>query len=199
MKPKLYKSIEEATITLLKKGGQGILVKNKMILTASHCVSYDLSGRMALGGYYSERLETNSGYCIAVPIFIEPVSDIAVLGPVDDQELFNEYKLFNDFCSITTPVKICREKLEVGKKFRIFIFTHKKEWITGSAKLVLPDCPMLWIEVDEQIKGGTSGSAVVNEDGQIVGIVSTCSFNGPCDGNIPRPLLSLPVWICRRI
>jgi len=194
-----FTKIEKATITLVKKGGQGILIKNKMILTASHCVNYSLSGEMMLGNYYVENISTRSGNLVVSPVCIEPIKDIAILGPVDSQELHNEYRLYDEFCGNTFPVKVCRSKIEVGKKFNIFIYTHKKKWITGKAKLSFPDSPVLWIEVDEQIKGGTSGSAIVNEKGEIVGIVTNASESEKSDGMAPRPLLTLPVWICRMI
>jgi S1-C subfamily serine protease len=57
---------------------------------------------------------------------------------------------------------------------------------------------MLWVKSDEVIKGGTSGSGVINEKGEIVGIVSWTSEQD-LSGGAPRPILALPVWLCRKI
>jgi hypothetical protein len=192
-----FSKIENATITLPNKGGQGILVKNQMILTAAHCVDYVLTGGMVLGDYYIEEIKTRSGNLKVAPFCIEPLSDIAVLGALDEQECNSEFQQFDDFCRNTKPIKICRTKLEVYNKFKIF--SHKKKWITGYAQIVIPESHMLSVEVDEKIEGGLSGSAIVNEKGEIVGIVSNFSENVIPYGCAPRPHLTLPVWICHQI
>ena len=190
--------IENATVTLLKKGGQGILVKNQMILTAAHCVDYSLTGGMVLGDYYIEEIKTHSGNLKVAPCCIEPISDIAVLCELDNQVFFSEFEQFDEFVKNTKPVRICRNKLDAYKKFKIFIYSHEKKWITGYAQVVRSDSHMLIIESEEPIKGGTSGSAIVNEQGEIVGIVSNSSEEDSI-GSAPRPHLTLPIWICRKI
>ena len=198
MKASTISKIENATVKLLSKGGQGILVKNEMILTAGHCIEFSTSGAMALGDYYLEEIETKQGLFNVSPLCIEPLSDIAVLGQVDSQELNKDYELFEEFCRIITPIKICKDKLEIDKDYEIFILTHEKKWITGTAKLYFPDSPVLSIKADEPIKGGTSGSGIYNKKGEIMGVVSWASEQ-TYDGCAPRPLLALPTWICKKV
>ena len=198
MKTEYFSRIENATISILKKGGQGILIRNQMILTACHCLDYSLSGDMVLGEYFIEEIGTKSGNFKVAPMAIEPINDIAALGVVDSQEFYDEYLQFEEFCNNTPPIKICRDKLDAGKKFKIYIYGHEKKWITGYAMLSLPESPMIVIQADEPIKGGTSGSGIINENGEIVGIVSNAS-EGEYNGIAPRPLLALPVWLCRKI
>lgn len=199
MKTDPFTRIEKATVTLLKKGGQGILVKNQMILTAAHCVDYDFSGAMVLGEYFYEEIETRSGKFKVAPLCVEPMSDIAVLGAMDDQECSFDFEQFNEFSRKTLPIKICRTKLETTSRIKIFIFNHKKRWITGYAQVGPPDLHMLMVEADDKIEGGTSGSAIVNEKGEIIGIVSNSSDHEIPHGTAPRPLLTLPRWICHQI
>jgi hypothetical protein len=198
MKPYIFPKVEKATVTLTKKGGQGILIRNQMILTACHCLDYSTTGDMALGEYFIEEIITHKGILKVSPIFLDPVADIAVLGGLDGQEFYEEFTQFEEFCRNTPPVKICRNRLEIGEKFRIFIYTHKKKWITGFAGLGIHGSHMLWVKSDEAIKGGTSGSGIINEKGELVGVVSWTS-EMDYSGSAPRPLLSLPVWVCRKI
>ncbi len=69
------------------------------------------------------------------------------------------------------------------------------------------------IEPDQAIEGGTSGGPIINDDGELVGIVSNASdvleagitedgipYEGEIGrGSFPYPALALPVWVCRRI
>jgi len=198
MKFNIFQKVENATVTLTKKGGQGILIRNQMILTACHCIGYSITGDMALGEYYLEEIMTQKGNLKVSPIFLDPVADLAVLGGLDGQEFYEEFIKFEEFCGNTASIRICRDKLEVGKKFKIFIYTHEKKWITGFASMGIHGSHMLWIKADEAIKGGTSGSGVCNEKGEIVGIVSWTSEQD-FSGGAPQPLLALPVWVCRKI
>ena len=58
-------------------------------------------------------------------------------------------------------------------------------------------------QFEEQIEGGTSGSPIINDTGELIGIVSHVSIinseGHKSYGLIPRPHLALPVWIYNRI
>jgi hypothetical protein len=74
------------------------------------------------------------------------------------------------------------------------------------------------VEFDEYIKGGTSGSPIINAEGEIVAVVSLAGgpvaldfdpskelgdaspFTGKgCSGASPRPATALPVWAVRHM
>lgn len=70
------------------------------------------------------------------------------------------------------------------------------------------------VEFDELIKGGTSGSAIVNDEGEIVALVSIAGgtvdpdqetateipfIETGCYGPSPRPHMALPVWAVKHI
>ena len=57
----IKKRVEKATVKLISKGGQGILVPGGFIITAAHCVDFDCGGSMALGEYFIEEIETIKG------------------------------------------------------------------------------------------------------------------------------------------
>lgn len=75
--------------------------------------------------------------------------------------------------------------------------------MTATATRYAPDAHhCLWVEADEPIEGGASGGPIVNESGELVGIIS--NFGGTIEqggrtGLTPRPHLALPVWVSRRI
>ena len=198
MKPDICHIVENATVTFTKKGGQGVLIRNQMILTASHCIDISTEGEMALGDYYIEEINTSKGYFKVSPISLDPLSDIAILGGMDSQEFYDEFIQFEEYGRSTTPVKICRNKLEAGKGFTIFIYSHEKKWITGNAWVGDSESEFIWFRADEPVKRGTSGSGIFNENGELVGIVSRVS-ELDFSGSAPRPLLALPVWVCRNI
>ena len=200
MRTEMFSKIEKATVTLIKRVARGVLIKNNMILTASHCVNYDIRGKIDItqGVNYIEEIITWSGKLKVQPLSIEAVSDIAVLGSLDDQEFYSDYEQFEEFCRNTSPIKISRRKFEVNKKFKIFIFTHKKTWISGFAYISFPESQTLLIEPNAPIKRGTSGSGIFDEKGELVGIVNRTSLEKNF-GMASRPLLTLPVWICRKI
>ena len=57
----LKTDIEKATVTILRKGGRGILVSGNLIITAAHCVVFSLEGDMGLGEYLIEEIRTSQG------------------------------------------------------------------------------------------------------------------------------------------
>jgi len=199
----IRKKIESATVTILKKGGRGVLVRNSMILTAAHCVNWNCDGEMALGDYYIEEIETIRGKLKVGPLAVEPVTDIAVLGSLDGQTFYHEALDFEDYCEKVKPVRLFLGKLKQFEKFPIYVYTHKRTWIEGEATKWAGEkvSPLIGIDVGENIEGGTSGSPVVNEKGNLVSIIS--HVGGPAgvsrQGTGPRPHLALPVWISFRI
>ena len=190
--------VEKATVQLTKRGGQGVLVPGGFILTAAHCIDWSSDGAMVLGDHYVEPFTTKSGTSpIASPLAVEPVTDLAALGAVDNQESYDECEKFEEFCEDTPPVPVANQPRERGDEFPIYILSHTGEWITGHAtQCGLASCRhSLFIETKQPIESGTSGGPVVDEHGQLVGVVSY----GSRDGSIPRPDRCLPVWLWQQI
>jgi S1-C subfamily serine protease len=71
--------------------------------------------------------------------------------------------------------------------------------VAGRACRYDPLCGNVAVEFEAPIKGGTSGSPVINSNGLLVGVISQASDTHPSTALMPRPHLALPVWIWNRI
>jgi len=199
--------IEQACVTVRKgeERGRGVLVDGELILTAAHCVTHTIEGHMVLGDYFVQEIETSHGLLRVQPLAVEPVADIAVVGALDDQAFFDDASAFEDWCHATPPVPLSLEDFHLQEPFPVYVLTHRGLWLEGTAELFRNDAPMLWMTVPAGIEGGTSGSPVVTAHGALVGIVSHMGATAPAafdkgtHGSAPRPHLTLPVWIVRRI
>jgi len=195
---KLHDNCE--SIVRLPKGGHGVLVGN-MILTAAHCVTFSTEGEMVLGDFFIEEIETHQGRVKATPLVVEPVRDIAVLGCLDDQVFFDEMEAYQRFCETTRPMPLAKGLITPGQPLPVRILNFDRTWCDGTAGLFDESSPSLWIKSDHEIKGGASGGPIVNQRGELVGIVShfTVPNGAQTYGSCPRPLMALPTWICRKL
>jgi len=213
-------SVETATVRLVRRRAhaQGVLVPGGLILTAAHCVHWRIDGRMVLGDLRLHRIKAGDRDLQVFPLAVEPVADLAVLGAPDDQSYAEVADAFEAFCTTVEPVPLYTGAPHDLPRV-LHIFTHTGRWVTGRCRL--PDLkgaaphvavhvrrewannPRLFLDVDEPILGGTSGSPVVTEDGQLVGIMSVGSDPTPgqrdYDAEAARPHLAAPAWLVTRM
>lgn len=183
------------------KGGVGVLVGD-VILTAAHCVDYGEVGAMAMGNTQIADVETCQGCLKAGVLAVEPVSDIAVLGALDEQEWPQEAEDFQRFCTTTQPVVLARSLIQRGELLNVSIRNHDGTWVNGSITVYREDLPILYFQTEEVVQKRASGGPVLDKRGELVGLVSitqktTSPGLTPCVA-CPRPLLALPVWLCRK-
>ena len=197
----IRKRVEKATVRILKKGGQGVVVPGGLILTAAHCIEWSLDGEMALDpNLFMEEINCNGRQIMAGVVAVEPILDIAVLGEPDSQTFYQESDDYNDTLELIEPVEIRTKDFERFQGIHAFIFTHKRTWLKVAAQRSGADMAPGLVITGALLEPGTSGGPVIDEEGRLIGVVSSCGTSDPFShGKIPRPNMALPVWIVDRI
>jgi len=195
----------------IDKVGLGVLVEGGYLVTAAHCLEYDndTGARITLGEHVFYEIETAWGEKLNVaPVFIESISDIAVLGPLDRYSYDEEWTAaYEAFLGRTRPVPLWDGRnagppsSPVPEEFGIHIRSHKKAWISGKATIGKAGQPYIWIKTEERIEGGTSGGPIINDSGQLVGVVTTAGgyLGMTNEGHAPLLRYALPAGIFREM
>jgi Trypsin-like peptidase domain len=185
-----------ATVHIDGLGCQGMLVPGGLILTATHCIQWTGEGRMALGTEYLERVTTPRGARFRVQaLAADALSDLAVLGTVDDQALPDDADAFEQWWEATPAVPLATTVPRYRRPLPVQILSHKRKWIKAKITRFAPPLHLrgkMFLEAEEEIEGGTSGSPVVDSSGRLVGIVSN-------PASLPIVQLALPRWVLMRI
>ncbi len=197
-------AVAAATVRFPRRGGQGVLIRGGLIVTAAHVVEWDNSGLMALGedARFLQRIEAGKRKLLVYPLAVEPVADLAILGSPDGQWIPDEAKAFDQFCEATAAMSLTTEEFPVGTPVPAYVLAHTGRWITGRITQWHPEAATLVLETDEGIEGGTSGSPVVTEHGFLLAVVSNAcgpQSDPPRTGSISRPHLAAPVWLARQM
>ena len=188
-----------------KEGGCGqcALIEDGLIITASHCVDWTNDGGMALGDYCLSKITTDVGIITASVAAVEPVSDIAILECPDAQTFSSESSAFDNFSEAIIPVKLSLAVPDEFQEFPVWVWTHLKTWVAGTA--IRCENSTFGYTTDVEIHGGTSGGPIVNASGELVGVVSQGSTTRDAEDNgkftsfaglLP---LALPVWVVERV
>jgi hypothetical protein len=132
-------------------------------------------------------------------LFVNPISDIAVLGPPDNQSEPQHYDEYAAMLDKIRPLAL-RAAFPRGRAWLLRLDGSK--WFPCDVER-FEDGP-IWITHSEEILGGMSGSPILADDGSAIGVVCTgtnrTTDSGPIDSG-PNPALSrdLPAWLSREI
>ncbi len=198
MQNQLKKAVQLATVDIIHAGGRGILIPGELILTAAHCIKYNTDSSMTLGFHHSELIKTRNGELRVKPVCVELISDFALLGAHDDQEEYSAASDFLYFCDRTKPIKVFQGNIDPFIEIPVHIFNHHEQWVEGFIISTQQNPTKLFLETSEAIEPGTSGSPVINDKGELLGIVSIASMNpnheGDYSASIPFLVNVLPKW-----
>jgi hypothetical protein len=130
-------------------------------------------------------------------LFVDPISDIAVLGSPDNQELFHEAEEYAELMESAIPLSIADSP------------TNGTAWLLSLEGLWFPcsvqhNGGMLRVSnATKGILGGMSGSPIVADDGSAIGVICTSGGHPgevPTNGGPnPRLVHNLPFWLVRKL
>ncbi|MEO8593063.1 MAG: trypsin-like peptidase domain-containing protein [Candidatus Solibacter sp.] len=188
--------------------GRGFVVETAqrlLIITAAHCLPFfpppiSFSGaeectyRSLVGPL--GRDPTISAMCY----FADPIGDIAVLGPPDEQLMSHQWDEYEAMLADARPFSVS----ESPTKGPAWLLSLKGEWF--QCQVWRPPNGQLFIsQATKGIEGGMSGSPILAQDGSAMGVI--CTSDDPPDdteistegGPHPALTLSLPGWLLRNL
>ncbi len=202
--------VARATVTVvnneeLGNDGRGFFVRGRYVLTAAHCIPWTSDGTMALQDSIPVTVIAADGRRLDGQVLaIEPISDIAVIGNLEADDAFEGDSLEIDS---SEGLVLCDDRL-TDEKFLVHVFTHQREWVSGQAACFDDIRAKLSVKTEPAVPPGSSGSAIINDRGEVVGVVSAggelkCGTadksNSASPDIVPRPSQCLPVWLWQAI
>jgi hypothetical protein len=116
------KMVATVTLPIYTKNlgkGQCVMVERGLLITAAHCVNWLCDGRMVHGDFSLSVLKTRRGDVRVSVLAVEPVSDIAVLGSVDDQSGLDDVQAYEELFERITPIKVQRQTPKEREPFSV--------------------------------------------------------------------------------
>ena len=162
--------MEEVSNAVLKVGdGCGFVVettRGRLVITAAHCLPH--FPPCASGSYLKERTFENLLSEIggqpgvwAECLFVDPISDLAVLGPPDNQALSRQAQAYEQLTELLSPMPIADAK----SSQRAWLRDLDGRWHPCTAD---HNGGALWVsDAKNGIRGGMSGSPILSDDGAI--------------------------------
>ena len=176
---------------------QGRFVRS-IVITAAHCLPW------LPPPHGSAYLEERTYKALLAPLgkpptvwaeclFVDPVADIAVLGQPDNQELSDEADAYDELVEGLWPMMIAAAPENGTAR----VLSLKGRWRRCTIRHIGGP---LWLS-DTRIEGGMSGSPIIDDGGNAIGLV--CLSSGGVKrvhtGGGPNPRLAecLPAWVLR--
>jgi hypothetical protein len=122
--------------------------------------------------------------------FADPISDIAVLGSPDGQELYEESEAYDELVESVTPLSIT----DAPEDGHGWLLSLDCEWFQCTVKYMKRVNGPLWISnASQPTVGGMSGSPILSDNGSAIGVVALGSNLDGCKN--PRLVRDLPGWL----
>jgi hypothetical protein len=175
-------------------GGRAFLLESddnkRVVVTAAHClpeIPPAHPGRYANECTFQDFLGPLDGKVdIWVQCqFADIMADIAVLGPPEHDDLYDQYQAFESFAESRPAFRRSARQFAPREKHPGFVLSLENVWVPC---ILQHGGRGVWIDDHKMIKSGMSGSPIVDADGAAVGVVSTGMLN-------PRLSADLPGWL----
>jgi hypothetical protein len=198
--------LDVLTRSIIKVGdGRGFVIDgeaDRLIITAAHCLPFfppcisfsDLHERT-----YRELLAPIGEEPIVWTecLFVDPISDIAILGPPDSQELSNEWEQYDELVDPLDPISVA----DAPEDTPAWLLSLDKHWRQCMVRHV--GGPLWLYDAKDGIHAGMSGSPVLLGDGSAIGVVCVAGGIDPRlyteGGPNPRLMSNLPGWCLRAL
>jgi hypothetical protein len=135
----------------------------------------------------------------AACVFVDLMADLAVLGPPDDQELFDECEAYKAFTAALPPFDIAAPPHAVS--FPAHLLSLEGAWLDCTASnhggrerggTKFAGMSPLVIEPEDIVVAGMSGSPLISATGAALGVI--------CMNNVATTLADgLPGWLLRKL
>jgi S1-C subfamily serine protease len=184
--------------------GRGFVVESlrrsrRYVVTCAHCLP---SGQELHGQGFSSAVDRTFFGLLHLPgeqttaaaecLFVDPISDVAVLGAPDHQDLTEEYRKFLRLMESVIPLTIANVTGETSA----WLLSLEGEWFTCKVER---DNQKLWLSDPAQpIAGNMSGSPIVNNEGAAIGVLGSADLGSSDIHNISLQTFlpqAIPLWL----
>jgi hypothetical protein len=186
--------------------GRGFVVEDlnerRYVITAAHCLPHMPP---AIGGI--SHIEERTYQRLLGPLgqepdvwceclFVDPISDVAILGRPDGQELYEQARAYDTLVDKAPPLSLGQPTWQEADAVMLAtegrIISLDGRWLACEI-IHVRESNVFWFEsIEEPVAGGMSGSPVITPDGIAFGI-------GVTDGGPhPNVLSSAPTWFMVR-
>jgi hypothetical protein len=128
--------------------------------------------------------------------FVDPVSDLAVLGGPDEQRFSVAFSDYENLLASTSSLRIAGVNGKWGEESRGWVLSLAGVWF--ACKVVHHGGGLFVSEAGGALEGGMSGSPILRDNGRAIGVVSSSSAGdddiATAGGPHPRLTHHLPGW-----
>jgi hypothetical protein len=192
--------LTDSTAGIITVGdGRGFVIESargRLVITAGRCLpSLPLCNGNTAERTYRALLGPLGGVpsVSAECLFVNPVADIAVLGPPDGQKLLDQADVYDELTRGVAALSIV-DLWQTGPAWLLSLY---QRWF---GCLVKRDGGTVWIhDPVEEIVGGLAGRAIVTGSGLAIGVVCNTTHDRRPSGPHPTLTDQLPGWVLREI
>ena len=126
-------------------------------------------------------------------LFVDPVADLAVLGQPDNQVFFEESDDYDALVDDIEPLAVSAVVTDRDAEQRAWMLSLAGEWFP--CKVKHNSGPWWPADCAQRIEGGMSGSPILDDAGEAIGVVTASDARGSMGSPNPRLCCHLPAGL----